>query len=193
MKKSRGAIWAERTLLKFTPPLRGSHRGRAVCAKAESVGGHATEKLPPPSQPSPVGSASSTPPQGGSEFLLYSVDNFPQGVVEKGHISGVEEKPLSPGKATPPTPPCQGGIKRRCPPMREKRITPPLRVITKETRREFTPPLRGSRRAEGVSPKAIRWGEFFCGMSPHRFSLRTNRSASSSGFPLGKPDPQGGS
>ena len=29
--------------------------------------------------------------------------------------------------------------------------------------------------------------------TPHRFSLRTNRSASSSGFPLGKPDPQGGS
>ena len=28
--------------------------------------------------------------------------------------------------------------------------------------------------------------------TPHRFSLRTNRSASSSGFPLGKPDPQGG-
>ena len=28
--------------------------------------------------------------------------------------------------------------------------------------------------------------------SPHRVSLRTNRSASSSGFPLGKPDPQGG-
>ena len=29
--------------------------------------------------------------------------------------------------------------------------------------------------------------------SPHRFSLRKNRSASSLGFPLGKPNPQGGS
>ena len=29
--------------------------------------------------------------------------------------------------------------------------------------------------------------------TPHRIGLRTNRSASSSGFPLGKPDPQGGS
>ena len=57
----------------------------------------------------------------------------------------------------------------------------------------FTPPLRGSQRGKGEVRRRVGGGSFFCGMSPHRFSLRANRSASSSGFPLGKPDPQGGS
>ena len=35
----------------------------------------------------------------------------------------------------------------------------PLRVKSDRVEKRFTPPLRGSRRAEGVSPKAIRWGD----------------------------------
>ena len=69
------------------------------------------------------------------------------------------------------------------------------------TREEFTPPLRvglsSSGRPttrQGRSPQASWWGDKpQVKISPHRIGLRTNRSASSSGFPLGKPDPQGGS
>ena len=52
----------------FNSPLRGSRRGRAVCAKADSVGGHATEKSPPTGSVSGKNPLTSpTPPQGGSD------------------------------------------------------------------------------------------------------------------------------
>ena len=58
----------------FNNPLRGSglprgkpDRGRAVCAKADVVGGNATEILPPPIRFRVYTLTSSTPPQGGSE------------------------------------------------------------------------------------------------------------------------------
>ena len=56
---------------------------------------------------------------------------------------------------------------------------------------KFTPPLRGSRRGKGVSPQASRWGELFQWHVPPPNRLSPKGSASSSGFPLGKPDPQG--
>jgi len=77
----------------FTPPLRGSvfplgktDRGRAVCAKADVVGGHATEKAPPTNSPAgfalvslsgfPLGKPD---PQGKSGFPFYLFDNDSQG------------------------------------------------------------------------------------------------------------------
>ena len=39
LKKPCGAILVARTLLKFTPPLRGSHRGQVRWTKADVVGG----------------------------------------------------------------------------------------------------------------------------------------------------------
>ena len=60
---------------KFTPPLRGSHRGRAVCAKADVVGGQCHRKNSPHRfgfgfTPSPH----RLPLKGGVIPPLYSVD-----------------------------------------------------------------------------------------------------------------------
>ncbi len=62
----------------ITPPLRGSRRNKGVSpqmsrwgdkrgSKAASLSGRGH---PPPHQPSPVGSASATPPQGGSDWTV---------------------------------------------------------------------------------------------------------------------------
>ena len=64
----------------ITPPLRGSRRDKGA-ARSRSGGGPARHPLsetqqraggaaavPPPHQPSPFGSASATPPQGGSDY-----------------------------------------------------------------------------------------------------------------------------
>ena len=70
--------------LNFTPPLRGSRRGRAVCAKADSVGGAFLWHVPPPTRlrASPLSRCLAFPSgsqtlKGGVKFgTLLSVDFF---------------------------------------------------------------------------------------------------------------------
>ena len=73
---SRGPVEKphKRSVLNFTPPLRGSRGSRAVCAKADAVGGaFPLWHVPPPARlrasPSPCRRSSprETDPQGGSE------------------------------------------------------------------------------------------------------------------------------
>ena len=65
--------------------------------------------------------------------------------------------------------------------------TPRMGAVEEVHRRSapnFTPPLRGSQRDKGEARRRVGGGSFlFCGMSPHRIGLRTNRSASSSVYP----------
>ena len=75
----------------------------------------------------------------------------------------------------------------------EKVLIPGFVVCPRPPRAGFTPPLRGSQRGKGEARRRVGGGTCHRKSSPHRIGLRTNRSASSSGFPLGKPDPQGGS
>ena len=86
LKKPCGAILFERTFLKFTPPLRGSRRGKGEARKRVGGGSfclssvYSLKTIPPPNRPSPKGSASSSgfplgkpDPQGGSESSLSPV------------------------------------------------------------------------------------------------------------------------
>ena len=65
--------------LNFTPPLRGSRRGRAVCAKADSVGGAFLWHVPPPNRLRACALSSSTPPQGGSDSGVRLKGSNPRG------------------------------------------------------------------------------------------------------------------
>ena len=116
-----------------TPPLRvwlpegkARRRGRVHWTKADSVGGHATEKLPPPARLRANALVLLTPPQGGSDSLLYSV-----------------VKPFSPRPENhPPLPPLNRGVRKSNTPARgvKKEGLPPTGGNNKKT-----PLLRGGR------------------------------------------------
>ena len=140
LEKSWRAVLVARTLLTFTPPLRG-RASRGEC---------------PMNKPS---------------------------------FQGAEGTPLTTGKPTPPTPPCQGGIKRRClhriegllfflAPLTRGGRGGCLYPLTRKPSRQMRADSVGGHATEKAPPTN----------SPAGFAL-----ASLSGFPLGKPDPQGGS
>ena len=56
--------------LRITPPLRGSRRTKGASPQMSRWGDGEPEEHPPPHQPSPVGSSSATPPQGGSDWTV---------------------------------------------------------------------------------------------------------------------------
>ena len=81
VRNSGFAVCSRPTREKITPPLRGSgfprgkpDRSRAVYAKADAVGGHATEKLPPPTRLRASPLPRRLPLKGGVNVKFFSVE-----------------------------------------------------------------------------------------------------------------------
>ncbi len=100
----------ERALLKFTPPLRGSRGSRAVCAKADSVGGKMRFIATPNYTPHRIAfgltpSALRLPLKGGVDFLSpwgvmilkreWFWNSSRRGAVSLGAVHRVINRPLS--------------------------------------------------------------------------------------------------